>query len=224
MRKTVNAEKNLTEGKILKTMLIFAFPMIMGNLLQQIYNIADTMVVGRFLGAEALAAVGSAYTLMTFLTFVIIGLCMGSGAVFSIAYGAGNQQELKKSMWVSFVFVGIVTIIMNAAVFVWTEPILRLLQIPEEVYPLMHQYIRIIFSGILFVFYIIFCVSAPGSRKFCCSFMVPGGVFCFKHHSGSMVCGRTWERCGRCGCGNGDRTDGSRAWDCCLYFVEGSNT
>lgn len=152
MRKTVNAEKNLTEGKILKTMLIFAFPMIMGNLLQQIYNIADTMVVGRFLGAEALAAVGSAYTLMTFLTSVIIGLCMGSGAVFSIAYGAGNQQELKKSMWVSFVFVGIVTIIMNAAVFVWTEPILRLLQIPEEVYPLMHQYIRIIFSGILFVF------------------------------------------------------------------------
>ena len=152
MRKTVNAEKNLTEGKILKTMLIFAFPMIMGNLLQQIYNIADTMVVGRFLGAEALAAVGSAYTLMTFLTSVIIGLCMGSGAVFSIAYGAGNQQELKKSMWVSFVFVGIVTIIMNAAVFVWTEPILRLLQIPEEVYPLMYQYIRIIFSGILFVF------------------------------------------------------------------------
>lgn len=152
MRKTVNAEKNLTEGKILKTMLIFALPMILGNLLQQVYNIADTMVVGRFLGAEALAAVGSAYTLMTFLTSVIIGLCMGSGAVFSIAYGAGNQQELKKSIWVSFVFVGIVTIVMNAAVFIWTRPILKLLQIPEEVYLLMYQYIRIIFSGILFVF------------------------------------------------------------------------
>lgn len=152
MRKTVNSEKNLTEGKILKTMLIFALPMILGNLLQQVYNIADTMVVGRFLGAEALAAVGSAYTLMTFLTSVIIGLCMGSGAVFSIAYGAGNQQELKKSIWVSFVFVGIVTIVMNAAVFIWTRPILKLLQIPEEVYPLMYQYIRIIFSGILFVF------------------------------------------------------------------------
>ena len=152
MRKTVNAEKNLTEGKILKTMLMFAIPMILGNLLQQVYNIADTMVVGRFLGAEALAAVGSAYTLMIFLTSVIIGLCMGSGAVFSIAYGAGNQQELKKSIWVSFVFVGIVTIVMNATVFIWTRPILRLLQIPEEVYPLMYQYIRIIFSGILFVF------------------------------------------------------------------------
>ena len=97
MKTAVKMEKNLTEGSILKTMLIFAVPMILGNLLQQVYNIADTMVVGRFLGAEALAAVGSAYTLMTFLTSVTIGLCMGSGAVFSIAYGAGNEQELKKT-------------------------------------------------------------------------------------------------------------------------------
>ena len=85
MKTAVKMEKNLTEGSILKTMLIFAVPMILGNLLQQVYNIADTMVVGRFLGAEALAAVGSAYTLMIFLTSVTIGLCMGSGAVFSIA-------------------------------------------------------------------------------------------------------------------------------------------
>ncbi len=152
MTKTINTEKNLTEGKILKTMLMFALPMILGNLLQQIYNIADTMVVGRFLGAEALAAVGSAYTLMTFLTSVLIGLCMGSGAVFSIAYGAGNEQELKKSIWVSFIFVGFVTIVMNIFVFVWTDPVLKLLQIPKEVYPLMETYIRIIFFGIVFVF------------------------------------------------------------------------
>ena len=152
MTKTINTEKNLTEGKILKTMLMFALPMILGTLLQQIYNIADTMVVGRFLGAEALAAVGSAYTLMTFLTSVLIGLCMGSGAVFSIAYGAGNEQELKKSIWVSFIFVGFITIVMNIFVFVWTDPVLKLLQIPKEVYPLMETYIRIIFLGIVFVF------------------------------------------------------------------------
>ena len=65
-------------------MLLFAGPMILGNLLQQCYNIADTLIVGRVLGAGALAAVGSAYTLMTFLTSIIIGLCMGSGAVFSV--------------------------------------------------------------------------------------------------------------------------------------------
>lgn len=85
------SEKNHTEGGIRKTMLIFSIPMILGNWLQQIYNIADTMVVG----AEALAAVGYAYTytLMTFITSIIIGLCMGSSAVFSMAYGAENELK-----------------------------------------------------------------------------------------------------------------------------------
>ena len=72
----------LTEGPIVKNMLLFALPMMLGNFLQQIYNIADMFIVGRFIGSDALAAVGSAYTLMTFLTSLIIGLCMGSGALF----------------------------------------------------------------------------------------------------------------------------------------------
>ena len=148
----MTAERNLTEGNILKTMLIFAVPMILGNLLQQVYNIADTMVVGRFLGAKALAAVGSAYTLMTFLNSVIIGLCMGSGAVFSIAFGAKNEKELKESMWSSFWFIGVVTVVLNVIVFIWTDPILTLLQIPEDVYPLMYDYIRVIFAGIIFIY------------------------------------------------------------------------
>ena len=70
--------KDLTGGNVKKTMLLFAGPMILGNLLQQCYNIADTLIVGQFLGAGALASVGAAYTLMTFLTSVLIGLCMGS--------------------------------------------------------------------------------------------------------------------------------------------------
>ena len=80
-------QKDLTEGSITGTMLRFALPMILGNLLQQCYNVADTLIVGRFLGADALAAVGSAYTLMTFLTSILLGLCMGSGAVFSLRFG-----------------------------------------------------------------------------------------------------------------------------------------
>jgi Na+-driven multidrug efflux pump len=67
--------------------------MMAGNLLQQIYNIADTMIVGRFVSSDALAAVGSAYTLMTFLTSLIIGLCMGSGALFSKAFGVGIWKK-----------------------------------------------------------------------------------------------------------------------------------
>ena len=85
-------QKDLTQGSITKTLLLFAMPMIAGNLLQQFYNIADTLIVGRFLGAEALAAVGSSYTLMTFLTSILLGLSMGSGAVFSIHYGENNEE------------------------------------------------------------------------------------------------------------------------------------
>ena len=73
---------NLTEGSITRNLLKFAFPMMVGNLLQQFYNVADTLIVGRFLGADALAAVGSSYTLMTFLTSILLGLCMGSSAFF----------------------------------------------------------------------------------------------------------------------------------------------
>ena len=96
------AQMDLTQGNITKTLLRFAFPMICGNLLQQLYNVVDTLIVGQFLGADALAAVGSAYTLMTFLTSILLGLCMGSGAMFSIRYGEGNRRQLQEDMFVSF--------------------------------------------------------------------------------------------------------------------------
>lgn len=80
-------QKQLTQGPVMPTMLRFAVPMILGDLLQQCYNIADTLVVGRFIGTNALAAVGSAFTLMTFLTSILLGLAMGSGTVFSIKFG-----------------------------------------------------------------------------------------------------------------------------------------
>ena len=74
-------KEDLTQGPVIKTMLRFAVPMIFGNLLQQCYNIADTLIVGRFLGAGALAAVGSAFSLMTFLTSILLGLAMGRPVV-----------------------------------------------------------------------------------------------------------------------------------------------
>ena len=85
----------LTQGPVMATMLRFAVPMILGDLLQQCYNIADTLIVGRFLGADALAAVGSAFSLMTFLTSILLGLAMGSGTVFSIRFGHQDEQGLK---------------------------------------------------------------------------------------------------------------------------------
>ena len=76
--------RDLSKGSVVKSMLLFAIPMILGDLLQQCYNIADTLIVGQFLGEKALAAVGSSFTLMTFITSIILGLCIGSGVLFSI--------------------------------------------------------------------------------------------------------------------------------------------
>lgn len=144
--------KDLTAGPITRTLLGFALPMILGNLLQQLYNIADTFIVGQILGASALAAVGSAYSLMTFLTSIILGLCMGSGTVFSIRFGAGDTDGMKNTMFVSFVLIGGFSVLLNAAVFLLIDPIMRALCVPREIYGMMREYLWIIFMGICATF------------------------------------------------------------------------
>ncbi len=145
-------EKNLTKGNVTKTMLLFAGPMILGNLLQQLYNIADTLIVGRFLGSDALAAVGSAYTLMTFLNSIQIGMCMGCGALFSYYFGKKEVQKMEKSMHLSFILIGTITILLNIVVILLCNPILSVLQTPKELFVMMHEYIIVIFMGLFFVF------------------------------------------------------------------------
>ena len=97
--------RDLTQGSIPKGLLAFALPLILGNLLQQLYNLADTWVVGQFLGEGALAAVGSSYTLMTFLTSILLGLCMGSGAAISMQYGSGEYDKMRQSVFQSFALI-----------------------------------------------------------------------------------------------------------------------
>ena len=177
-------QKDLTEGSITGTMLRFALPMILGNLLQQCYNVADTLIVGRFLGADALAAVGSAYTLMTFLTSILLGLCMGSGAVFSLRFGEKNSARLKISIYVSFVMIAAVALAVNLAVVVFTDPIMSLLCVPEEIYGMMREYLRVIFSGILAVL----CLSSAGCGKFSGAADFSGNFSRFKYHTGSGIC------------------------------------
>ena len=138
---------DLTQGKINKRLLMFAFPLMLGNLLQQFYNIADTLIVGRFLGANALAAVGSSYTLMVFLTSIILGLCMGSSAYFSILYGRKAIDELKNSFFLSFLLIGAVSLILNLLVYLFVDEIMMLLHIPSEIYSMMQSYLLWIFAG-----------------------------------------------------------------------------
>ena len=110
-------KRDLTQGKITSSLLLFALPMTAGNLLQQFYNIADTLIVGRVLGRDALAAVGSAYTLMVFLTSVLIGLCMGSGVSFSISFGAKDSDKLKSGIFHSFTLISALTLLLTILAF-----------------------------------------------------------------------------------------------------------
>ncbi len=144
--------RDLTKGNITKTMLLFSLPMIAGNILQQFYNIADTFIVGKFLGADALAAVGSSYALMIFLTSILLGLCMGSGALFSIRFGEKNEEKLKSSIFVSFFLILAVTVVINIFSFVFIDKIVNFMRIPENIFKITEDYLWIIFFGIGFTF------------------------------------------------------------------------
>ena len=142
----------LTQGPVIRTMIRFAIPMILGDLLQQCYNIADTLIVGRFLGTDALAAVGSAFSLMTFLTSILLGLAMGSGTVFSIRYGQKKMKALKECVRASFALLGTITIILNLIVFSGIDWIIQILQTPAELTALMREYLIVIFVGLIGIF------------------------------------------------------------------------
>ncbi|MDE5740830.1 MAG: MATE family efflux transporter, partial [Oscillospiraceae bacterium] len=143
---------DLTSGGITKALLGFALPMIAGNLLQQIYNIADTLIVGRYLGEDALAAVGSTYTLTTFLYSIIIGLCMGSGALVSYYCGGNVHQKQKNAIFAAFIFIGTVSVIAEIITLCSVRGIIGLLKTPPEIMDMTADYVRIILSGIIFIF------------------------------------------------------------------------
>lgn len=144
--------RDLTRGPVVSSMLLFAIPMILGDLLQQCYNIADTLIVGRFLGRDALAAVGSSFTLMTFLTSVILGLCMGSGALFSMRFGQRDEKALGEELCASFFFIALVTLVLNLLAFACLDGLRVFLRVPETVWGEMRAYLRVIFLGIPAVF------------------------------------------------------------------------
>lgn len=151
-REQIMLKKDLTDGPITRSIILFSIPMILGNILQQLYNVADTFIVGKYLGAKALAAVGSAYTLMIFLTSILLGLCMGSSAVISMRWGEKDEDRLKNSIFISFLMIAVISIVINALSFLFLDQILILLQVPEETYGMMREYLEVILIGISFTF------------------------------------------------------------------------
>lgn len=160
---------DLTNGNITKGLWSFALPLMLGNVFQQLYNLADTWVVGKFIGDNALAAVGSSYTLMTFLTSVIIGLCLGSSSFTSMMYGKKNINMLKNGLFSSFVIIGTLSVFVMVIFYAIVDVIIKLLQIPTEIYDDTKKYLVYVFIGFFAVFiynYIANTLRAIGNSVF----------------------------------------------------------
>ena len=148
----MKSKQDLTVGNINKKLWVFAIPLMLGNVMQQFYNLVDTWIVGKYIGDNALAAVGSSYSLMTFLTSVILGLCLGSSAFFSITFGEKNIKRLKNGMFISFVMIGIFSLILTFASFYLCVRIMKILQVPYDIQGIMSEYLKWIFVGIFATF------------------------------------------------------------------------
>ena len=141
-------QQDLTKGHVMKTMSVFALPMIFGNLLQQGYNIVDTWVVGHIAGPDALAAVGAAFALMTFLTSVLLGLCMGSGTVCSLCFGRQDIKALKNSICASFFLLAVVAAVLTALSLLGVSALVLWMHIPQEITQITKEYLTVVFWGI----------------------------------------------------------------------------
>lgn len=144
--------KDMTKGNPTRIILFFAFPMLLGNIFQQLYNMVDSIVVGKFVGKEALAAVGSSFMLMNFFSAIIIGLCMGTSVVLSQYFGAEDYTKLRKSISTAFIFMLLLTIIMSLTTIIFTKPMLMIMKTPKEILNSSTNYLQIIFGGLIFTF------------------------------------------------------------------------
>ncbi|MDD3429405.1 MAG: MATE family efflux transporter [Oscillospiraceae bacterium] len=143
---------NMTQGNINRQLLGFAIPTILGNLFQLTYNAADSIIIGRFAGKEALAAVGTANPLMNIILFFIIGICLGASVLMSEFYGAGDIDKLKKEISTAMLCGGVFTFIVSAVFIVMAKPMLILMRTPQAIVASAASYLHIILLGLIFTF------------------------------------------------------------------------
>ncbi|MGY3776384.1 MATE family efflux transporter [Helcococcus sueciensis] len=168
-------EVNLTKGNILKSLILFSIPIIIGNIFQQMYNIFDTLIVGKLLGNIALTAVGSSYALMVLISSIIIGFTMGASVSFSHYYGANSHDKLKSAIFNSFIFVLVVSLVLNILSYLLLDKILVWINIPSEALVMTREYLSIIFIGIFFIFLYNFVASilrSIGNTKIALYFLI----------------------------------------------------
>ena len=148
---------DLTKGNISKGLWAFAIPLMLGNVMQQFYNLADTWVVGRFIGNTALAAVGSSYTLMTFLTSIIIGLSLGSSTFISMAFGNKDNRTIRNGIVISSEITCGLTIILIIISYTFLDKIIKALNVPDNTFADMRTYLFYVFIGFFATYIYNYC-------------------------------------------------------------------
>lgn len=194
-------EVNLTKGNILKSLILFSIPIIIGNIFQQMYNVVDTLIVGQFLGNVALTAVGSSYALMVLLSSIIIGFTMGASVVFSHYYGANDINKLKVAIFNAFIFILTIAVVLNILSYIFLDKFLEWINIPVEAIEMTKEYLTIIFIGIIFIFVYNFIASvlrALGNTKIALYFLICSTIinisldYIFIRYLNMGVAGAAW--------------------------------
>lgn len=153
------AAVNMTNGSISRHFIGYAVPLVLGNLFQLMYNVVDSVIAGRFIGKEALAAAGTANPVMSIVILGISGLCVGSGVLMSEFFGAKDVEKLRREMATSILFGLVFSLIVSALGIAASQTILRWIRVPAELLPMAAAYLRIIFLGTPFTY----CYNALSS-------------------------------------------------------------
>ena len=170
---------NMTSGPITPLLVKFTVPLVLGNLFQLTYNAADSVIVGRFVGEDALAAVGTSNPLMTLAILFINGMCLGAGILVSNAFGAEDYPRLEKQVSTTAIAGAVFSLAFSLLCILLANPLLRLMQVPAEVLPIAAAYLRVVFAGLIFTFFYNFLAAtlrALGDSKSALYFLMLSAV------------------------------------------------
>ena len=146
-------ETKMTEGNPMRIIFRFMVPLLLGNVFQQLYNMVDSIIVGNFVGAHALAGVGSTGTIMFFVNGISIGMATGFSVLTSQKFGAGNEEETQRSVANGILLSAIVSVVMITVSLVSMPTVLRLMNTPDSIYKEAYTYITIICGGLFATLY-----------------------------------------------------------------------
>ena len=171
--------KDMTSGAITPLLIKFTIPLVLGNLFQLTYNAADSIIVGKFVGEDALAAVGTSNPLMTLAILFINGMCLGAGILVSTAFGAGDTERVERQVSTTAIAGTVFSLTFSALCVLLADPLLRLLQVPAAILPIAVNYLRIVFAGLIFTFFYNFLAAtmrALGDSKSALYFLMISAV------------------------------------------------